>query len=377
MTNRPNQLEFDRIAYTLRTQSTPISWANIALAIGVSGESVARASAQRHQIRHNLPALTIPSARRSNAGRAVALGRWNSSIPTSSAWTFGVEIEFQKTSRLAVAEELERVFGRHIHLYPYHAHENSRNGGCVICSFPSSGYSDWKVETDGSVSQNTHTPTGHGGEVVSPVLTIDRIAEIDIVVKAIKAVGGKATVKCGLHVHIGVAHLTHGQRASIVAQWEQAQHAVKNFVSPSRRYTVGSWSGRSNGYWCKDTGSTEVQQIIQVLSDTTLLPKTKELKDKLSRVTEKYRGLNVLPLAKIGTFEVRLHQGTLSATKIKAWVELLIAFFEFASTVHTSSLALTTEPDYFLKTLEEKASLKSVVVKRYTKSAEAFSQRSH
>jgi len=376
MTNRPNQLEFDRIAYTLRTQSTPISWANIALAIGVSGESVARASAQRHQIRHNLPALTIPSARRSNAGRAVALGRWNSSTPTSSAWTFGVEIEFQGTSRRAVAEELARVFGRHIHLYPYHAHDYNRTG-CVLCGVDSVGYADWKVETDGSVSHDTHTPSGQGGEVVSPVLTINRISEIDTVVKAIKAVGGKATVKCGLHVHIGVAHLTHSQRASIVAQWEQAQHAVKNFVSPSRRYGGASYGTRSNGYWCKDTGSTEVQRIIEVLSDTTLLPKTKELRDKLGRVTEKYRGLNVLPLGKIGTFEVRLHQGTLSATKIKAWVELLIAFFDFASTVHTSSLALTTEPDYFLKTLEEKASLKSVVVKRYTKSAEAFSQRSH
>ena len=43
------------------------------------------------------------------------------------------------------------------------------------------------------------------------------------------------------------------------------------------------------------------------------------------------RSMNITNFRKTGTYEVRLHQGSLNAKKINTWIKFLLAFVEFAS----------------------------------------------
>lgn len=288
------------------------TWAQIALSLGYSGESAARAAAQRHAQVNGLPPLTAPSAARSAAAALAAAARWR---PTDDdthfrGWTFGTEIEFTGLARDKAAHAMSVALGYHVHLFSYHGEESGRS--CQLCGQtpdPAAKYSQWKLEEDGSVSLNQGRPHGRGGEAISPILTIARIDEITKVTRALTEAGAKITKKCGLHVHIGVKHLTRRQRANIVKVWASNQQALKAFVSRSR------W----NGSYSMDIPSYVQDKYIDMMfaGDDT-------------RRADKMYNLNIKPFTKIGTFEVRLHQGTLNGRKIEEWVVFLLGLFTYA-----------------------------------------------
>jgi hypothetical protein len=90
--------------------------------------------------------------------------------------TYGVEIEYVNMDRRTVADQVAQALGvAHIHVLPYHGTV------CEVCQARVSGYTEWKVERDGSVYS--------GGEVISPILQgEDGFVQIKKVMKAIKEV---------------------------------------------------------------------------------------------------------------------------------------------------------------------------------------------
>jgi hypothetical protein len=92
-------------------------------------------------------------------------------------------------------------------------------------------------------------------------------------------------------------------------------------------------------------------------------------------VTQKYRSLNVLPFTKIGTFEFRIHQGTLNATKVRQWVTLLLAFVEGFATETVEQHPTEIQTVSFLDTLVAKTDatpkLKTFFLKRQEQLAPA------
>jgi hypothetical protein len=117
--------------------------------------------------------------------------------------TFGVEIEYVNMDRRVVANKVAEALGvQHIHVLPYHGTI------CETCQSRVLGYTEWKVERDGSVSS--------GGEVISPILQgEDGFVQIKKVMKAIKEAGGSVSTSCGLHVHLGVRDMTTGMVKNI------------------------------------------------------------------------------------------------------------------------------------------------------------------
>ena len=293
-----------RAYWARRADNMP--WAVIARECGMSGESVARMAAQRHARIHNLPPLTVPNERRSRAARVAVAQRFNRLPvmqmpvePQQVLRTYGVEIEYIGAQRMVVANAVAQALGvPHIHTFGYHG-QTCEHCGVVVPA--EERYSNWKVERDGSV------PTG--GEVVSPILQgAEGFAQIAKVTKAIQSVGGKTNRRCGLHVHIGMKDLSKLERANLVENWWKAYPVLRRLVGKSR------WNNR----YAACPSFNRVAQILGVLRDGSAN----------EPYGIKYEALNIEPFNKIGTYEFRLHQGTLNASKVEAWVRFLLAFIE-------------------------------------------------
>lgn len=310
----------DRDAYLLRSAGQ--SWASIVRTLGFNNESTARLAASRYATQNNQPPLTSPNPRRSQAGRVAAFARFNrpqtianqilnrqtttsprtrrSQIQNTER-TFGVEIEYVNMSRHTVAIAVANALGvAHIHVLPYHGTV------CEVCHMNiGSAYSQWKVERDGSVST--------GGEVVSPILSgADGLEQVKKVAKAVKLAGGGISRSCGLHVHLGVKDLSPQQRVNLIDRWYATYPSVKKFVARNR------WSS----HYCSMPTVGELAQW-----KTAILAGNDPDRNHAVRT----RSLNITNFKKTGTYEVRLHQGSLNTKKITTWIKFLVAFAEFGS----------------------------------------------
>ena len=320
----------DQQAWELRQQVPVLSWAEIARQLSFTQESVARASARRHANR--LGVVHVPNAVRSQAGRSAARQRFavnqpnqNLNIATANfipqnQRTFGVEIEFKTAPKHSVAQKIADALGvNHIHSFGYHANR------CETCqqTIPSVDlYSQWKLERDGSVTEY-RSGAELGGEVVSPILSLDTngLEQIVKVTKAIKEAGGTVNRRCGLHIHISVKDFDNFQRANIVRLWEFQERVIERFVSKSR----------INNQYCARLSAQRTARTVSALENGI----------NITPISSKMQSLNVLPYeTPKKTFEVRLHQGTLSATKINTWVNLLLAFF------HNSAMTARQATDF-------------------------------
>lgn len=333
----------DRRAYEMR-QLYGLSYAAIAEQLGMRGESTARVAANRHARRLGLQTLTQPMTdsqrqRRQAAGARVARQRWNQAASATTLTpeiaatmleqlgttptmlpmqdrTFGIELEFTGRYKHDAANAIARALGvPHIHSMGYHSLS------CETCGrhIPEiDRYSQWRVERDGSVTQ-FRGGGEWGGEVVSPVLKLADMPTVEKVLRAMRTPtesmehGFAATTsrRCGLHIHVFTKDLTNTQRANIVRRWAALDQSVMQ--------TLVAVSRRGNTY-CMPMSSQEVDRVAFFLENGNSAA--------LETVTQKYRSLNVLPFKKIGTFEFRLHQGTLNFSKVKNWVTLLLAFVQ-------------------------------------------------
>lgn len=333
----------DRRAYEMR-ELYGLSYAAIAEQLGMRGESTARAAANRHAVRIGAPPLTQPMTdsqrqRRQAAGARVARQRWNQAASATSLTpevaatmleqldttstmlsmqdrTFGIELEFTGRYKHDAANAIAQALGvPHIHSMGYHSLL------CETCHQQISDaerYSQWRVERDGSVTQFRRLGEW-GGEVVSPILKLADLPTVQKVLQAMRTPtesvdhGNAATTSrnCGLHIHVFTKDLSNQQRANIVRRWAALDQSVM--------HTLVAVSRRRNSY-CLPMSSQEVDRVAFFLENGNSAA--------LETVTQKYRSLNVLPFKKIGTFEFRLHQGTLNFNKVKNWVTLLLAFVQ-------------------------------------------------
>ena len=376
----------DQQAYDLRQLGC--SWAAIAEQLGFAGESTARAAANRHADRIGI--IRGVDARRAAAGRYAANRRHNRADATLRGYlnatvtpvpqvlrkiterTFGAEIEFTGKYKFQAARDIafalqaaniphDLYMGQpHVHCMPYHGDT------CETCGVTlTEKYRHWRVERDGSVTQFRQGE--FGGEVVSPILTIPQFNQVEVVLKALREetewqganYKAKVTDACGLHIHADVKDLTPHQRANVVRTWYGLNNVIATFVARNR----------PNNHFCAQMDDYEIRRVIQLLEHNNRSQNT------FNATTQKYRSLNVLPFPKIGTFEFRIHQGTLNATKVRQWVTLLLAFVEGFATETVEQHPTEIQTVRFLDTLIAKTDatpkLKTFFLKRQEQLAPA------
>ena len=381
----------DQRAYEFR-QHTRHSWAQIAEQLGFAGESTARAAANRHADRIGI--IRGVDARRAAAGRYAANRRHNRADATLRGYlnatvtpvpqvlrkiterTFGAEIEFTGKYKVQAARDIafalqaaniptDLYMGQpHVHCMPYHGDT------CETCGETlTEKYRHWRIERDGSVTQFRQGE--FGGEVVSPILTLPEFNQLEVVLKALReetewqgaTYKAKVTDACGLHIHTDVKDLTPDQRANVVNTWYGLNDVIATFVA----------GNRPNNHFCAYMEPRERARV------TELLRLNNRNQNTFNATTQKYRSLNVLPFPKIGTFEFRIHQGTLNTTKVHQWVTLLLAFVEGFATENVEPQPTEIQTVRFLDTLVAKTDatnkLKTFFLKRQERFAPAVAAR--
>lgn len=207
----------------------------------------------------------------------------------TTATTFGMEFEVQGISPSIAAHRL--------------------NAAGITCERPNSTHDyceNWKAVYDGSVS--------NGAEIVSPILTANRLNEAHKVTKVLKDSGARVDRATGFHVHVGgnifqnEAQQTSSNLAKFVLNWYAAHHAIAALVAPSRL---------TNRY-CRVLN----QDMAERQASFTLNGGNGAFNG------DRYTSLNLESLHRHGTVEVRLHQGTLNGVKAIAWSQLSVAMIE-------------------------------------------------
>lgn len=166
---------------------------------------------------------------------------------------------------------------------------------------------NWKALRDGSLPSNS-------SEIVSPILTAERLNEARIVTRAMQSAGATTNKYAGFHVHLGADQIGLGSDnlRDLIVNWYTAHNTLASMVAPSRL----------NARWCKvlDLDSAEH------LGDQVHGEDSSRYYDRFDR----YYSLNLNSIARHGTIEFRLHQGTLNGTKALAWVEFLTAMVNYS-----------------------------------------------
>lgn len=203
-----------------------------------------------------------------------------------TAHTYGIELETIGLNPSASARAITRA-GVACQSQNYN-HETSDN---------------WKALRDGSLPDQS-------SEVVSPVLGNERLNEVSVVARALLQAGARVTKSAGFHVHMGASQLGDSL-GRLVVNWYSAHNTIVSMVAPSR---IGS-------RWCNSLSISQAEMLASDISGMS--------GSDFNRY-DRYKSLNLNSIARHGTIEFRLHQGTLNGTKALAWVEFLTAFVNYS-----------------------------------------------
>lgn len=165
----------------------------------------------------------------------------------------------------------------------------------------------WKLVTDGSVA--------YGYELVSPPLQWRNADQVRLACQALQRMGMRATDDCGLHVHHDVGDIT-GKLAPVLS---------KNFAAllPISQSLCASYRSRSQ--WCHpDNYYAELEAQFDGTS----------VRDFIAIDGERYRPLNWTCWPSYGTVEVRMHESTLDAEEILAWIAYTQSIVEHSMQGH-------------------------------------------
>lgn len=162
------------------------------------------------------------------------------------------------------------------------------------------GHTHYGAKYDGSIE---------GMEFVSPILQGDQgLHHTRGFCTRAKHMGFEVDGDCGYHLHIDVSGNTELQRRHIAAAYA---------------YTYPFWCRLVNSYRANDCSYCSQQSW----SGESM--ETKYHFDRWASQSERYTWFNVYAHAQHGTFEIRLHEGTLDSRRICNWAKAHTRFADF------------------------------------------------
>lgn len=240
---------------------------------------------------NEIPATRQVRVRTSHGTATVTIDELEGFVPFGD-YTFGLEIE---TVALTRSECETALNGAGILAYDEDYNHHTR--------------AHWKIVRDSSLSHRRGT-----AEVVSPVLRgANGANELRSVMKVLRDAGAKTNSSCGMHLHIGVAHLHATIQAEIIRQHQVWESAFDSLVLERR---IG-------GRWAQKRTKASADRL------ATRWVAGLDAGVQVSRSEfDRYFACNIASFHKYGTFEFRQHHGSLNGKSATAWVALHVAFVE-------------------------------------------------
>jgi len=179
---------------------------------------------------------------------------------------------------------------------------------------------------DGSLDRET------GVEILTPPCSLDVLEkQVNKVCEVLIKSDYKATMSCGLHVHIDGRKIVKDSKK--IVQLVQTIYAVEDMLFsmiPPSRWTSKYCQRLSEFYQFKNfDGKAKIDALESVWYNT----KNNRIKEERKRHKyddTRYAGFNLHSLFFRGTVEFRYHSSTINSNKILAWVEILLKIFNYA-----------------------------------------------
>ena len=242
---------------------------------------------------------------------------------------FGIEIELTGITKDKAADTIKTIVGGRIE----HTHD-----GYSTRKIHATDGRVWKVMNDASIKKvdsrgNSTYNNDYSVEVVSPILTETDIDTMQLIARALRAVGGKTNDSCGIHIHLDGSN--------------QTVQSLKNYIniiaSKNDLLYKALQIKPARVRWCKKMDERLINDIKRKK------PKTKQaIKDiwynrknagYYSHYDDtRYHFLNLHSYFNgNGTVELRGFNSTLHAGKIKAYILLALAINNQALTQKKAS----------------------------------------
>lgn len=155
------------------------------------------------------------------------------------------------------------------------------------------------VKTDGSI--HSEGDDGEYLEVEINCLTkIEDMSNLKALCELLQKLGAEVNTSCGLHVHLDQRDILNNDKISDRAKTLRVNKRAMSIYHALPVLKSMQPKSRQNNTYCKDHKPTK-------------------------RLKEKYSAVNMIPVKKFGTIEVRLHSGTTDFTKISNWIKIVYA----------------------------------------------------
>lgn len=215
--------------------------------------------------------------------------------------TFGVEIETVGNDTHALERKLHDYGITNVRAESYNHIDNDEGR--------------WKIVPDGSLGARS-------AEVVSPILHgVEGIAEVIKMADAIKAVGSTADQSCGLHVHFGAKSVPLKIRKRFLKLFVRFEQVLDALINADRRGARTNWAAPV----LRDRNYEQVNNLLNIITDSTSHDQL------LNSMGGRYQKLNVRAAYNHhGTYEVRMHHGTVDSKEIVEWVTILSELWRWA-----------------------------------------------
>lgn len=177
----------------------------------------------------------------------------------------------------------------------------------------------WDIKTDSSC----------GYEAVSPVIrTMSELKSAAEVATMISRFGGRATTRCGFHVHLGLKDLPVAAYSRLFAFMTRYEGAFMLIVNPSRRMNLycKPLSEQSKNGIKHAFGNGRFDSHNESYSDMEGSHAAGVVERSITNAwgSDKNVWLNAHTFRRIGTLELRHMEGTLDAEKIVGYVTFLM-----------------------------------------------------
>lgn len=184
----------------------------------------------------------------------------------------------------------------------------------VAANLVMAGLQDYcTVKYDSSIDLEGHHEYDVEVCVIAPQKKIYSV--VKKVCKVLKSIGCKVNKSCGLHVHLDM-------------RTRQEKKAFKNLVTNLPKLEKMVTKSRIDGSFCRRNKTVDLDLVLNANSynyydeSDEQIPYSEHQAEPFEE--DRYLAINPWSLEKHNTIEVRMHQGSIDATRINKWIKTLV-----------------------------------------------------